>query len=83
MLTGNNGIGKTTLIKLILDLFKPTEGCIDRPRNCVFSYLPDSNGIYDYLTVMQNIKFRLGIYNIRFDERAERTGQLLQLRLRR
>lgn len=52
MLTGNNGIGKTTLIKLILDLFKPTEGCIDRPRNCVFSYLPDSNGIYDYLTVM-------------------------------
>ena len=62
MLTGNNGIGKTTLIKLILDLFKPTEGCIDRPRNCVFSYLPDSNGIYDYL--------------------AERTGQLLQLRLR-
>lgn len=82
MLTGNNGIGKTTLIKLILDLFKLTEGCIDRPRNCVFSYLPDSNGIYDYLTVMQNIKFRLGIYNIRFDERAERTGQLLQLRLR-
>lgn len=55
ILQGENGVGKTTLVRVILGLLTPSEGSVERGRPCVMSYLPDTNGIYGELTVMQNI----------------------------
>ena len=63
IICGENGKGKTTLIKLILGLLQPEEGTVERKNVSVVGYVPDYNGLYDGLTVKDNIFFRLGIYN--------------------
>lgn len=62
IMQGENGVGKTTLARIMLGLLKPDAGEVKRPKSCVMSYLPDSNGIYPELTVRQNLRFRLGLY---------------------
>lgn len=39
-LTGKNGCGKSTIMKLICDIQSPTSGSIDRPTNVRIGYLP-------------------------------------------
>ena len=78
-LKGTNGAGKTTLVKLLLGLIAPSSGQIHRPADITIGYLPDHNGVYPYLTVLQNIQFRLGIYNIAFKEQRNHVEQLLTL----
>ncbi|AEX85335.1 ABC transporter [Marinitoga sp. 1135] len=69
---GPNGAGKTTLIKLILGLLKPTEGEIEifgkniknikkLERNKIGMVL-DTPGLYDDLTIEENIKFWQKVY---------------------
>jgi ABC-type multidrug transport system ATPase subunit len=55
-LLGHNGAGKTTLIRLCLGLLAPQSGNIKISRNAKISYIPDHGGVFDYLTVYQNIK---------------------------
>lgn len=62
---GHNGAGKTTLFKMLLELITPSSGDIYFEKDLYYkrnklsiSYMPENNGIYENLTVMQNIKFR-------------------------
>ncbi len=48
---------------MILGLLKPEEGTVERKNVSVVGYVPDYNGLYDGLTIKDNIFFRLGIYN--------------------
>ena len=66
---GHNGAGKTTLFKLILKLLTPTKGsisvCIDPNfTNNSFSYMPETDGIYERLTGYENLNFRAKIAKI-------------------
>lgn len=67
---GSNGSGKSTFLKMLGGLWKPTKGKIN-----VLGYLPTSpvtkklvgivmheNILYDELTVFENIHFHLGFY---------------------
>lgn len=66
-LVGPNGAGKTTLLRCLCGLDAPTIGNItidgyDTERNPrkiheLCSYLPDIFGLYDNLTVIQNLRF--------------------------
>lgn len=68
VITGDNGCGKTTLLKLLLGLIKPDSGEIIQEQNSSVGYLPDYNGLYEHLSVIDNIRFRLGINNKSLDE---------------
>lgn len=70
---GHNGAGKSTLIKCITGILKPDSGKLEFEIDLVnnsrkyISYMPELNGIYERLSVYENIKFRAEIGGIRKD----------------
>ena len=66
MITGENGSGKTTLLRLILGFLKPKKGSIQFEEKAIISYLPDHNGLYEDLSITDNIRFRLALYKQSF-----------------
>lgn len=63
-LLGPNGAGKTTTIRMLLDIIKPDKGEImfegkqfSESTKAQIGYLPEERGLYDNLTVMQNILY--------------------------
>ena len=80
-LVGNNGAGKTTFLRLVLDLIRPNEGQVlingqnvaqdDAWKNCTGSYL-DSNFLIDYLTPVEYIHFVGSLYSMSPDQIEEK-----------
>lgn len=59
-LLGHNGAGKTTIMRVLAGLFRPDAGSVrfrDGNRPSV-SYMPEGSGIYDKLSVAENLEFR-------------------------
>ena len=56
LVTGANGCGKTTLIRVLADVLTPTEGFIDNQASGV-SYVGHYLGIKDDLSVYENLRF--------------------------
>src|SRR5512135_2592516 len=44
-IVGPNGIGKTTLLRILLGLEEPTGGSVQRARNLQVGYLPQEGGL--------------------------------------
>lgn len=78
LITGENGSGKTTLIKIILGLTKPKSGYVNFNKKLIFSYLPDFNGIYEDLTLKDNVIFRLALYNESFKDKVNIYNDYIQ-----
>ncbi len=76
-LVGSNGSGKTTFLKLLLGLLKPTEGTITGIADNRIAFVPDYNGLYESLSVLENIKFRLSLYNMRYRTEKQNVLELL------
>lgn len=76
-LVGNNGAGKTTFFRLILDLIKATEGevlvnntpvvCNDEWKSYVGSFL-DENFLIDFLTVNEYFQFIGKLHRLTADQ---------------
>ena len=86
---GPNGSGKTTIIKALCGLLRPTEGTgrilgmdirIDAAeiRRHV-GYMSQKFGLYEDLTVAENMNFYAGIYGLDSAKAAERTRELQAL----
>lgn len=63
-LLGANGAGKTTVIRMILGLERPTSGTVSllggppsREARARLGYVPQSLGLYNDLTVSENLEF--------------------------
>ncbi|RUL87497.1 ATP-binding cassette domain-containing protein [Tautonia sociabilis] len=86
-LVGPDGAGKTTLMRLIAGLLLPSEGSV---RSCGFdtasdlpeiraavSYMPQRFGLYEDLTVAENLALYADLRGVVGDERTATTQRLL------
>jgi ABC-2 type transport system ATP-binding protein len=86
---GPNGSGKTTTIRMLIGLSKPSEG-----RACILGYdilsnitaakryigvVPDSSNLYDELSARENLLFMAKLYGVPRDQRESKADELLKI----
>jgi len=86
---GPNGSGKTTIIKALCGLLQPTEGTgtilgmdirSDAPAiKRRVGYMSQKFGLYEDLTVEENIDFYAGVYGLRGSDAANRKREVTEL----
>ncbi|MGA9585629.1 MAG: ABC transporter ATP-binding protein [Terracidiphilus sp.] len=86
---GPNGSGKTTIIKALCGLIRPTEGTgrilgMDIRKDAAeirrhVGYMSQKFGLYEDLTVAENMNFYAGVYGLPANQAAERTRELQAL----
>jgi ABC-2 type transport system ATP-binding protein len=86
---GPNGSGKTTLIKALCGLLRPTRGTgtilgMDMRRDAArirrrVGYMSQKFGLYEDLTVAENLDFYAGVYGLRGRQAAQRKQEVLGL----
>jgi len=87
-LVGPDGAGKTTLIRSIAGLLKPNSGQIsvddfDTVKNAnkvqqIISYMPQKFGLYEDLTVIENLNLYADLRNVAGEEKQIAFEKLLQ-----
>ncbi len=55
-LVGKNGAGKSTMLKIIAGLQKPTSGNVSVPQDTTIGYLPQQMELNDSLTVVEEVR---------------------------
>jgi ABC-2 type transport system ATP-binding protein len=86
---GPDGAGKTTLMRLIAGLLRPDSGGIEAlgldvvreplKLQAKVGYMPQRFGLYDELTVGENLDLYADLQGLAPEERAPRYAQLLQM----
>jgi len=87
-LVGPDGAGKTTTLRMLAGVMPPDDGgaavagveVVHNPEEAkhFLSYMPQRFGLYEDLTVDENIRFYADLFGVKKAERQERSGQLLQ-----
>jgi ABC-2 type transport system ATP-binding protein len=87
-LVGPDGAGKTTTLRMLAGVMPPDEGeaivagadVVRDPEGAKhhLSYMPQRFGLYEDLTVDENIRFYADLFGVKKKERDERAPQLLQ-----
>ncbi len=87
-LVGPDGAGKTTTLRMLAGILPPHAGTAsiagcDVARNPesakhALSYMPQRFGLYEDLTVDENIRFYADLFGVRKNEREARSTQLLK-----
>jgi len=88
-LVGPDGAGKTTLIRMIAGLLKPDTGSlrvldidvIANPQSVQdrISYMPQRFGLYEDLSVRENLDLYADLHGVPQEERRERFGRMLEM----
>ncbi|MCB9853560.1 MAG: ABC transporter ATP-binding protein [Phycisphaerales bacterium] len=88
-LVGPDGAGKTTLIRCIAGLLEPTTGTIsvldlDTLRDTIairgrIGYMPQKFGLYQDLTVQENLDLYADLQSVPISERRDRYARLMKM----
>ena len=86
-LIGPNGSGKTTAIKMLVGLLKPTAGHAKilgepvpvRTNRSKVGYMPQEMAIYQDLTVHENLEFFAGLYSVIGEASRRREEEVLRV----
>ncbi len=86
---GPNGSGKTTTIRMLCGLITPTEGTakimgidvVKDPEGIKphIGYMSQKFSLYDDLTVLENLQFYAGVYDVPETEEKGRIDEILQI----
>jgi ribosome-dependent ATPase len=74
---GGDGAGKTTLLRALAGVVPVAAGSVRRPPRARIGYVAGASGIYDDLSVRENIQFVAAAYGLRGDALTRRTETLL------
>ena len=87
-LVGPDGAGKTTTLRMLAGVMPPDAGkatvagfdVVRDPEGAkhALSYMPQRFGLYDDLTVNENIRFYADLFGVKRTEREERSTELLK-----
>lgn len=87
-LVGPDGAGKTTLMRLIAGLMTPTSGSVEvdgldpienaKELRDVIGYMPQKFGLYEDLSVQENLELYADLRGVLGDERRETFARLLE-----
>ncbi|MHB1871135.1 MAG: ABC transporter ATP-binding protein [Steroidobacteraceae bacterium] len=87
-LVGPDGAGKTTMLRMLAGVLRPDAGTVTvdgvdvagdpEEAKLRLSYMPQRFGLYEDLTVGENIYFYAELFGVPRKERIARTGQLLR-----
>jgi len=78
-LIGPDGAGKTTFFRIVAGLLKPTSGALEREANLTFGLVPQRFGLYQDMSIDENLAFRADLYSVPRDVAAKRASELLDL----
>lgn len=86
-LVGPDGAGKTTLLRMLAGLLKPSSGTLrvagldpiaqDRQLHAILGYMPQKFGLYEDLTVMENLTLYADLRSVTGDLRKQTFDRLL------
>ena len=74
---GGDGAGKTTLLRALAGVVGPASGRVMRPDRRRIGYVAGASGVYDDLSVDENIEFVAAAYGLTGSARDERVAELL------
>ena len=75
---GGDGAGKTTLLRALAGVVRPTAGTVHGPARRRIGYVAGASGLYDDLSVAENVAFVAGAYGVRGAELEARLAELLE-----
>ncbi len=76
-LIGPDGAGKTTFFRLVAGLIAPTSGTVVRERDTAFGFVPQRFGLYEDLSIDENLALRARLYGVPDGEARDRSSDLL------
>src|SRR5262245_9902491 len=79
VLIGPDGAGKTTFFRIVASLLTPTKGTLTRDAKATFGLVPQRFGLYQDLSIDENLTLRARLYDVPAAEGKARASELLEL----